>query len=123
MWITTVLFHAHLMQKALTSYARSGPSFFTTIPYAVIYIPCLLIEVLDAVFHDVQLSIGHLGRLLLAELGLEQTDDGRGERNQQNQHDHQFEVILHGRKSSRWQKWQRRGVSLQAKFQSRWRRK
>ncbi len=56
-----------------------------------------LIEVLDAVFHSIQLSIGHLGRLLLAELGLEQTDDGRGERNQQNQHDHQFEVILHGR--------------------------
>lgn len=67
-----------------------------TIPYAVIYISCLLIEVFDAVFHGVQLDTGHLGRFFLAELGFEQTDDGQGGRNQQNQYGHQFEAILHG---------------------------
>ena len=40
---------------------------------------CLLIEVLNAVFHSIQLSIGHLGRFFAEGPGLEQTDDGPSE--------------------------------------------
>ena len=39
-------------------------------------------------------------RLLLAELGLEQTDDRRNQRQHENRDDHQFEMLLHGRNAA-----------------------